>query len=470
MKIIGFKNSSVAIFGLGISGLAAAKALLGSGVRVVAWDDNPRSLAHAKSLGIDISDFRSVQWSQFAALILSPGAPLTGPQVHWCVGLAKRSGVEIIGDIELFVRERRLSAVNSPFIAVTGTNGKSTTVALISHILSKNSRDVQLGGNIGNPVMSLADFAVDRFYVIECSSYQIELTPTIDPSVGVLLNLSVDHLERHVTLERYAAIKQRLVMMSRHAVVCMNDSLCEGIASNIVAAGHEITRISSQPTSSDMELYIDGSYLKSCETSNVLMDLSGKDNLGCHNIQNTAAAVVVCLQLGLEIDEIRDSLSSFRGLTHRFQKIAQVREVVFINDSKATNMDSVLQALLTEKRRIYWIAGGLLKSNDVSILFPFLSKIVKAYFIGKAADVLANKLEGKIHFEISKNIDKAVINASNDAVASGLPSVVLFSPGGASFDQYKNFKERGFAFMSCVSAVKGVKMLVDVDEERQSPW
>src|SRR3954467_8509939 len=190
-----FRDRKVALFGLGGSGLATAEALAAGGAIVTAWDDNPDSVDKAKSKGLGTGDLRQADWSQFTAFVLSPGVPLTHPKPHWTVDLAHAAGVEIIGDVELFVRERRAHASDCPFIAITGTNGKSTTTALIAHILQSAGRDTQLGGNIGTAILTLDPPAANRFYVVECSSYQIDLAPTIDPSAGILLNLTPDHLD-----------------------------------------------------------------------------------------------------------------------------------------------------------------------------------------------------------------------------------------------------------------------------------
>ncbi|CAL9915144.1 UDP-N-acetylmuramoylalanine--D-glutamate ligase [Candidatus Liberibacter solanacearum] len=468
MNLKNFRNRLIAVLGLGRSGLSVVGALKDSGAHVIAWDDHSHSLTQAKDMGIEIVDFRTIQWSKISSFIVSPSIPLTGDKAHWCVKLANQFNVEIIGDIELFVRERRFSAFHSPFIAVTGTNGKSSTVMLISHILNQNGYDVQLGGNIGNPILNLAYFSSHRFYVIECSSYQIDLTPTIDPSIGVLLNVSIDHLDRHHTLENYARIKKKLVAKSQHAVICMNDDLCKTVASDMATAGHSMTRISSQPMPSDSDFYIDGSHIKCSSTSKTIFSLSQEDRR--YNMHNVAASIAVCMRLGLKIDEIKRAISSFNGLTHRLQKIAQLGQVIFINDSKATNLHSVVHAFLNEKRVIYWIGGGLSKSDDFSIIFPFLSKVAKAYFIGDSATIFAHHLRERVEYDVFQTLDQALTSVVRDVVNTTIPSVVLFSPGCASFDQYKSFKERGFSFMSQVSEIKNIQMLVDIEEERKFPW
>ena len=206
-----FAGEKVAVFGLGGSGLASAKALIAGGADVLAYDDDAQSVAKAKAAGIAIADLHRVDWSNFAALVLAPGVPLTHPAPHWTVQLAQKSGVEVIGDIELFCRERRRIAPDAPFVAITGTNGKSTTTALVAHLAASAGMDAQLGGNIGTAILSLEPPAAGRVHVIECSSYQIDLAPSLDPSVGILINLSEDHLDRHGTMEHYAEVKERLV-------------------------------------------------------------------------------------------------------------------------------------------------------------------------------------------------------------------------------------------------------------------
>src|SRR5918997_2671765 len=225
-----FAGRSVALFGLGGSGLATALALKAGRARVVAWDDSAAQVEAAAGQGIETGDLREADWSEFAALVLSPGVPLTHPEPHWSAKLAKDTGVEIIGDIELFCRERDKLAPGAPFIAVTGTNGKSTTTALIAHILREAGRDVQMGGNIGTAILSLQPPAQRRFHVIEMSSFQIDLTPSLKPTIGVLLNVSADHLDRHGTIANYAAIKERVVAAAGIAVIGVDDPIGAGVA------------------------------------------------------------------------------------------------------------------------------------------------------------------------------------------------------------------------------------------------
>ncbi len=231
-----FKGKRVALFGLGGSGLSTARALAAGGAQVAAWDDGEAGRLKAVAEGVALEDLAGVDWRGFAALVLSPGVPLTHPEPHWTVQAAKAAGVEVIGDIELFCREREARAGGAPFIAITGTNGKSTTTALIAHILREAGRDVQLGGNIGVPILDLEPPSDERIHVIECSSFQIDLAPSLAPTIGVLLNITPDHLDRHGTMENYAAIKERLVAHAEVALVSVDDAYCHAIGARLAEA------------------------------------------------------------------------------------------------------------------------------------------------------------------------------------------------------------------------------------------
>ena len=457
-----FKDKQVALFGLGGSGLATAQALVAGGARVTAWDDNPDSVAKAAGLGIGTGDLGEADWTHFSAFVLSPGVPLTHPKPHWTVDLAKAAGVEIIGDVELFVRERRAQAAGCPFIAITGTNGKSTTTALIAHILKSSGRDTQLGGNIGTAIMTLDPPAAGRFYVVECSSYQIDLAPTLDPSVGILLNLTPDHLDRHGDMEHYAGIKERLVAASDTAIVGIDDPYCEAIADRTALAGRHVVRIARHRPLGE-GLYAEGSRVMRAEggIATVLADLEGIATLrGNHNVQNAAAAMAACLAVGVPESEILAGLSSFPGLKHRMQPVGRKGKVIFVNDSKATNAEAAAPALASYER-IYWIAGGLPKEGGIAALAPFFPKIAKAYLIGEAAPAFAATLGEAVAFEISGTLEQAVAHASADAAADEAEEpAVLLSPACASFDQYKNFEVRGDAFVAHVAAIDGVTMLI----------
>ncbi|MFB9951786.1 UDP-N-acetylmuramoyl-L-alanine--D-glutamate ligase [Rhizobium puerariae] len=461
-----FRGRQVALFGLGGSGLATARALVAGGANVTAWDDNPDSVAKATAEGIATADLRTIDWPAQAAFILSPGVPLTHPKPHWSVDLARAAGVEIIGDVELFVRERRAHAPDCPFIAITGTNGKSTTTALIAHILRSSGRDTQLGGNIGTAILTLDPPKAERYFVVECSSYQIDLAPTLDPTAGILLNLTPDHLDRHGTMQHYADVKERLVAGSRTAVIGVDDSYCALIADRVERAGTTVRRISKRSVVAD-GFYAEGSRIIEAHggTSSLLADLDGIQTLkGSHNAQNAAAAIAACLAIGVSREDIRAGLRSFPGLKHRMQPVGQLRhgggQVVFVNDSKATNADAAAPAL-SSYDRIYWIAGGLPKEGGIASLAPLFSRIVKAYLIGEAAPAFAATLGEAVPYEISGTLERAVAHAAADAAADATPSAVMLSPACASFDQFKNFEVRGDAFVGHVAALDGVTMLIE---------
>jgi UDP-N-acetylmuramoylalanine--D-glutamate ligase len=459
-----FAGKTVALFGLGGSGIATALALQAGGARVVACDDNPASMASAREKNIETADLKTADWSRFAAFVLTPGVPLTHPEPHWSVKLAKAAGVEIIGDIELFCRERAQVAPRAPFVAVTGTNGKSTTTALIAHILREAGRDVQMGGNIGTAILSLESPADGRFHVIEMSSFQIDLTPTLSPTIGIVLNVSPDHLDRHGTMENYAEIKARVAREAAHAVIGIDDFWSRSIADRLPIQG-KVTRISAHDR-------IDGVFAERGRLQTVgydeatdqrivteLANLEGIRSLrGQHNAQNAAAAVAVCLQLGMTSDRIQNGLATFPGLPHRMEEVGRRGGAIFVNDSKATNADSAEKALASFEN-IYWILGGKAKDGGITTLRDYFSKIEKAYLIGAATDEFADTLEGHVRYERCGTLDAAVARAADDALRSNAREpVVLLSPACASYDQYPNFEIRGDHFRNLVRALPGIDM------------
>lgn len=452
-----FRGKHVALFGLGGSGMASAEALRAGGAQTIVWDDNETAIARARAAGLETGDLRLIDWRRMAALVLSPGVPLTHPKPHWSVDLARAAGVEVIGDVELFCRERKRLAPNSPFVAITGTNGKSTTTALIAHILKSAGRDVQMGGNIGTPILALEPPASNRLHVIEMSSYQIDLTPSLRPSHGLLLNLSLDHIDRHGTLDHYAAIKERLIAASDAAIVGVDDPFCEAIALRAERQGKPVVHLSLQETLG-AGIHVRGREIFAWRGhGRKLADISGIGSLrGDHNAQNAAAAVAACLQLGLSEAEIQAGLQTFPGLAHRMEQIGSVGRAIFINDSKATNADSTQKALLSFDRDIYWIIGGKAKEGGIRPLAPYFGRIAKAYLIGEAAVDFAKTLDGKVEYVVSGTLETALQQAASDAerVNSGEP-VILLSPSCASFDQFPNFEMRGKAFRTLVEKLPG---------------
>jgi UDP-N-acetylmuramoylalanine--D-glutamate ligase len=457
IPITTFAGKKVAVFGLGGSGLASASALLAGGADVVGYDDNEQSVAKANAAGIPTADLRKADWSRIAALVLAPGVPLTHPTPHWIVRLAQQAAVPVIGDIELFCRERAHIAPGAPFVAITGTNGKSTTTALVAHLAASAGMDAQMGGNIGTAMLSLASPQAGRVHVIECSSYQIDLAPSLDPSVGILINLSEDHLDRHGTMEHYAAVKERLVAgvpRQGTAVIGVDDEWCREIASRIALTGKRVVRVSVRRRLSD-GLYVDRQRVMRGTVA--IADVSGIGSLrGLHNAQNAACATAAALALGIEPAAIQAGLRSFPGLAHRMEEVGRRGHVLFVNDSKATNADSAAQALACFND-IFWIAGGQPKSGGIESLRKFFPRIRKAYLIGEAADEFATTLNGAVLYEIDGTLDNALGAAARDAEAANLPEpVVLLSPACASFDQYRNFEVRGDAFREMVRKLLGL--------------
>ncbi|QCI65818.1 UDP-N-acetylmuramoyl-L-alanine--D-glutamate ligase [Phreatobacter stygius] len=456
-----FKDATVAVFGLGGSGLATCAALKAGGARVMAWDDNPASVAKAEAAGYETADLNTLDWTGLAAFVLTPGVPLTHPAPHWTVGKAALAGVAIIGDIELFCRERDAHAPAAGFVAITGTNGKSTTTALISHILAKSGHDAQMGGNIGTAILSLEPPGTGRTHVIECSSFQIDLTPSIDPSVGICLNVTPDHLDRHGTLDGYAAVKERLIAgvpADGTAVIGIDDKHCQAMADRAERAGRRVVRLSIRNPVSD-GLCLDGADIVRIKAGAAVFrfSIAGVGSLrGSHNAQNAMAAYAACEALGLSPEAIVAAMRSFPGLAHRLEQVGRIGKVLFVNDSKATNADSTEKALAAFSR-IYWIAGGKPKEGGITPLARYFPRIAKTYLIGAAAEEFAATLGSSPHV-IAGTLDQAVAMAAADAAADGAPDpVVLLSPACASYDQFPNFEIRGKAFRDLVLALPGLE-------------
>jgi UDP-N-acetylmuramoylalanine--D-glutamate ligase len=461
IPVTSFAGKTVAVFGLGGSGLAVCHALKAGGAEVIACDDSIDKMVEATQAGFITADLRTVTWENFAALILTPGVPFTHPVPHWTVPAARETGVEVIGDIELFCRERALHAPDAPFVAITGTNGKSTTTALIAHLMREASFDTQMGGNIGTAILSLEPPRAGRVHVIEMSSYQIDLTPSLDPSVGILLNVTPDHIDRHGTLEHYAAVKERLVagvQPQGTAIIGVDDDWCRAAADRVEQAGTRVVRISVEgPLAAGLS--IDGTRIvrNAGGTQTIVADIANIGSLrGLHNAQNAACASAAALALGVNADVLQKGLRSFPGLAHRMEQVGRQDTTLFVNDSKGTNADAAAKAL-SSFNDIFWIAGGKPKEGGIESLAEFFPRIRKAFLIGEAATEFAATLEGKVPYEISVTLDVAVVNAARDAAEANLAEpVVLLSPACASFDQFRNFEIRGNRFRELVTALDGV--------------
>ena len=428
------------------------------------WDDGEAARTAAAGDGIAVVDLAGADWGRFSALILAPGVPLTHPEPHWTVERARAAGVEIIGDIELFFRERARLSPGSPVICITGTNGKSTTTALIAHVLKAAGEAVEMGGNIGVPVLDLAPPDVQRIHVLEMSSFQIDLTPSLAPTIGVLLNLSPDHLDRHGTMSRYVAIKESLVSRAGAAVIGVDDRLSAAVAERVAEDGVPVTAISSLGVrASDVPLfYGEGDHLHVAPVDAPEEDVGSLTGIGSlrgnHNMQNALAALAVAslVRPGMALGDHVAAFRSFPGLPHRMEEVGRLGRVLFVNDSKATNADSTEKALTSWPGDIYWIAGGTPKEGGVTPLAPHFSRVAKAYLIGMAADDFARTLDAHVPYELCGTLDKALAAAARDAAQSAAAEpVVLLSPACASYDQFRSYVHRGDVFRALVATLIG---------------
>jgi UDP-N-acetylmuramoylalanine--D-glutamate ligase len=460
IPVRGFEGKRVAVFGLARTGLTAARALVAGGAQVALWDDKPAARAAAEAEGFTLTDLSKADWSGFAALMLSPGVPLTHPAPHWTVVKAREYGVEILGDVELFARTVNAAPEHKrpKVVAITGTNGKSTTTALVGHLCAQAGRDVRVGGNIGYGVLGLEDMHGGAVYVLELSSYQLDLVSSLHADVTVILNISPDHLERHGTMENYVAAKRRILANQGKgdtAVIGVDDPWGARICTEITAANRRtIVPISASKAMSRGVYALDGLlYDATGERAVEVADLRRARSLpGRHNWQNAAAAYAAAKGLGISGDEAARHLMSFPGLAHRMETVAQLGRVRFVNDSKATNADAARQAL-SSYPKVYWIAGGQPKTGGIDSLEDLFPRVIRAYLVGEAEAAFAKVLEGKAEVRRCGTIAAAAEAAFKDAQADGGEAIVLLSPACASFDQYSDFEQRGEAFRTAVQSL-----------------
>ncbi len=454
-----FSRHTVAVFGLARTGLGAVRSLKAGGAEVIAWDDNSLARDAGGLAGAEIMPWREWPWEKIAALILSPGVPLTHPRPHEVVNHAKAAKVAVIGDVELFAREIRPDGNvpgRAPVIAITGTNGKSTTTALIGHILSAAGFDAQVGGNIGRSVLELSPPGSRSVYVLEMSSFQIDLTPGLKPDVALLSNLTPDHLDRHGSMENYAAIKQRLlaqVPKDGQVLVGVDDEYGAAIFTRLAGEGRTAWPVSVGKVLGRGIFVVDGA-LYDAESGRAVkvMDLNDARHLpGAHNWQNAALAYGAAKPYVKDARAIAASIADFPGLAHRLEDVGRIGHTVFVNDSKATNADAAARALAVYAD-IFWIAGGKPKEGGIESLVSYFPRIRRAYLIGEAAPQFARTLDGHVPYEMSGTLDVAVASAAGDAARSGASApVVLLSPACASYDQFRDFEQRGDAFRAAVA-------------------
>ena len=395
-----FAGKHYAVYGLARSGLATVEALLASGAKATTWDSNEDARAKLPD-GAELANLDEADLSQFDSLVVSPGVPLNR---HPIAQRARDAGLEIIGDIELFARARPELPPNQ-VVGITGTNGKSTTTALVHHILQTAGVPTSMGGNIGLPILAQDPLPAGGVYVLELSSYQLDLTQSLDCDVAVLLNITPDHLDRYENFEAYAASKERLLAMSTGAIVRGRD------------------------------VGLDQSHWPALQ--------------GPHNAQNAAAAIETCEILGVGAGEIEEGLRTYPGLPHRMERVRERDGVAFVNDSKATNPTATAPALAAFPA-IRWILGGRPKSDNLDECAPHFGHVRSAYTIGEAAELFERLLRPHMPVKNCRELGAAVLAAAQDAEAG---DTVLLSPACASFDQFRDFEERGDAFRAFVGAL-----------------
>jgi UDP-N-acetylmuramoylalanine--D-glutamate ligase len=465
IPVKGYKGERVAVLGLGRSGLATAAALLAGGAEPLLWDDSPEARAKAETEGFVLTDLtRNAALEGVAALVTSPGIPHLFPAPHPVIARALELGLPVDNDIGLFFQsaagdEWAEMEIPPKVVAVTGSNGKSTTTALIHHILTEAGRPTQMAGNIGKGVLSIDPPQDGEVVVLELSSYQTELARALTPDVAVFTNLSPDHLDRHGGMGGYFAAKARLFILGGpdRAVIGVDEAEGRFLADQLGqgAADDRVIRISSGTKLEGFgwSVFARKGFLAEWRKGRQVasIDLREVKGLpGSHNHQNACAAYAACRSLGLAPKVIEGALHSFAGLPHRSQLVAERGGVSFVNDSKATNVDSAAKALQAFPK-VRWIAGGLGKEGGIAALQPHLGSVVKAYLIGHSARDFALQLGDTPH-EICETMDRAVARAAEEAVAG---EVVLLAPAAASFDQYPNFEKRGEDFTARVKALIG---------------
>jgi UDP-N-acetylmuramoylalanine--D-glutamate ligase len=420
-----WKNKRYAVYGLARSGLATVRALVASGAEVTAWDRSEE--ARAKAEGATLLDLDSADLSQFDSLVVSPGVPLN---THPIAARAREAEVEIVGDIELFARARAELPPHK-VVGITGTNGKSTTTALVHHILKTAGVPTTMGGNIGLPILAQDPLPDGAIYVLELSSYQIDLTQSLDCDVAVLLNITPDHLDRYESFDAYAASKARLFVMQNTEHYGLIGTSTEAAERLFVDYPHA-SLVALEPWLSSLDRY--------------------PALHGMHNLENLAAASYVCGSpaIGLSDEAVERGLMSFPGLPHRMERVREIESTLFVNDSKATNVEAAAPALAAYPR-IRWIVGGQAKTKELGDTAKHLDHVVRAYTIGEAGPLFAQLLrERGVEVIESETLENAVKCCAEDSQAG---EVVLLSPACASFDQFRDFEVRGEAFKALVGAL-----------------
>ena len=463
IPVKGYEGKRVAVLGLGRSGLATARALVEGGATPLCWDDNPEARARAEAEGFTCQDLaKQGAFADVAALIVSPGIPHLYPAPNPVIAAAWAAGVPVDNDIGLFFRSfatRDWDNFDSTprVVAVTGSNGKSTTSALIHHVLNTSGYKTQLAGNIGRSALDLDPAENGDVVVLELSSYQTELARALTPDIAVFTNLSPDHLDRHAGMGGYFAAKRRLFAEGGpdRAVIGIDEVEGQFLANQLSMglSDDRVIPISVQQklTGPGWQVFVKKGFLSEYRKGRQAgsIDLRPIKGLpGTHNHQNAAAAYAVCRSLGLAPRVIEAGFASFGGLPHRSQVVAEIGGVTYVNDSKATNVDAARMALAAFTR-IRWICGGLEKEGGLGDLADHAGEVVKAYVIGREAAAFAMQLKG-VETEVCTTMEAAVARASEEAEAG---ETVLLAPAAASFDQYDSFEKRGDDFIRLVNGL-----------------
>jgi len=455
------KGSSYVVLGLARSGLTTVRALMAAGVDYVAWDDNAAVRGIAARIGTKFAEPSTVDWKTVTALVISPGIPNRLPRPHPVAAAARAAGVPLICDVELLAQTQP----KNRFVGVTGTNGKSTTTALIGHILKSAGASCEVGGNIGRGALDLQPLGPHGIYVLELSSYQLELLQTFHAHVAVWLNITPDHIDRHGDLAGYVAAKENIFARQQVrdcAVIGVDDQPSRAVYAKLVKRGIAVVPVKLETPVAGGISYRAGMLV---DADGYKVDFADVPTLpGDHNAQNAACAWAACRWLGVPRERIVAGLTTYPGLPHRQERVASVGNVVYINDSKATNADATARAL-SSYHDIYWILGGQAKEGGVAPLAPWFERIRHAFLIGEATELFAGQLEGKIAYsrcgDLKSALDAAHARAQREApqLSGGGPAVVLLSPACASWDQWKSYEHRGDAFRAMARALPGAQVL-----------
>jgi UDP-N-acetylmuramoylalanine--D-glutamate ligase len=451
------RGSSFVVLGLARSGLTTVRALRAAGIECVCWDDDQAKREAAKAEGAVLAEPASIDWSKWMALVISPGIPNLLPKPHPVAAAARAAGKKLICDVELLAR----AEPQARYVAITGTNGKSTTTALIGHILKTAGVRSEVGGNIGRGALDLAPLGDGGVYVLELSSYQLELLETFHAHVAIWLNITPDHIDRHGDMAGYVAAKEHIFDRQTAgdcAVIGVDDDYSRGMFCRLQKRG----RGAVVPLKLDQPVANGVSYRtgRLIDADAYTVDFADVPTLpGDHNAQNAAAAWATCRWLDVPREKIVAGLKTYPGLPHRQERVASVGNVIYVNDSKATNADATARAL-SSYHDIYWILGGEAKEGGVAPLTSYFDRIRHAFLIGEATDLFASQLEGKLAYDRCGDLQSALnaAHARAQREAKGA-AVVLLSPACASWDQWKSYEHRGDAFRAMARALPGAQSL-----------